>query len=86
MRADEIPGMGRTQLGGKEVTMARELVGHMAAEWRPAAYEDDYTAKLRETIEKKIEGAEVVESPLPERELGGKVVSLMDALRKSLGS
>jgi DNA end-binding protein Ku len=81
--ADQVPGAGKTHVTDKEVAMARELVEHMAGEWRPEAYKDDYTEKLREMIEKKIEGAEVVESPLPER--GGEVVSLMDALRKSLG-
>lgn len=85
VRADQVPGAGKTHVTDKEVEMARELVDHMAGEWRPEAYKDEYTDELRETIEKKIEGAEVVESPLPERETGGEVVSLMDALRRSLG-
>ena len=84
--ADEqqVPGVGKTHVTDKEVAMARELVDHMADSWKPEQYKDEYSEKLREVIEKKIEGAEVVESPLPERVVGGQVVSLMDALRKSL--
>jgi len=81
---EQVPGVGKTHVTDKEVAMARELVDHMAGAWKPAQYKDDYSEKLREVIERKIEGAEVVEAPLPERAIGGQVVSLMDALRKSL--
>jgi DNA end-binding protein Ku len=83
---EQVPSAGTTHVTDKEVAMARELVEHMADHWKPEQYKDDYTEKLREVIEKKIEGAEVVESPLPERAAGGQVVNLMEALRKSLSA
>ncbi len=46
-----------------------------------ASYRDDYQVGLREIIDAKIEGREIV---TPEVEAPPKVVNLMDALRKSL--
>jgi DNA end-binding protein Ku len=46
-------------------------------------YKDEYQVGLRDIIDAKIEGREVV---APEIEAPPKVVNLMDALRKSLDS
>jgi DNA end-binding protein Ku len=46
-----------------------------------ASYHDDYQTGLRDIIDAKIEGREIV---TPEVEAPPKVVNLMEALRKSL--
>ena len=68
----------------REREMAEELVERMVERFQPQAYRDEYTARLRETIEKKIAGEETVGAPLYPAAEGGQVVDLMDALKKSL--
>ena len=64
-----------------EVRLARQVIGTFEGELDFAAYRDEYQDGLREIIDAKIEGREVV---APEVEAPPKVVNLMDALRKSL--
>jgi DNA end-binding protein Ku len=47
----------------------------------PESYKDEYQAKLRQLIETKISGKEVV---APESEGPGKVIDLMEALKASV--
>ena len=82
--ASSVPAGSTARISERERQMARELVEHMAAHFEPEEYKDEYTARLREMLEKKISGEEVVQGPLLPTE-GGKVVDLMDALRRSLG-
>lgn len=68
-----------------EKRMARKLIDEMAAEWEPRAHPNRYRA----TLEKLLEGRKRVaidDAAEPaEREGDGKVVDLMEALRRSLG-
>lgn len=68
-----------------EKRMARKLIDEMAAEWEPRAHPNRYRA----TLEKLLEGRKRVsleEGVVPEDGAGeGKVVDLMEALRRSLG-
>jgi DNA end-binding protein Ku len=64
-----------------EVKLARQVIGTFEGDVDFASYRDDYQVGLREIIDAKIEGREVV---TPEVEAPPKVVNLMDALRKSL--
>src|SRR3954463_15468758 len=65
----------------EEVKLAEQVIGTFAGELDFASYRDEYQDGLREIIEAKIEGREVV---APEIEAPPKVVNLMEALRKSL--
>ena len=65
----------------EEVKLARQVMGTFEGEVDLQEYRDDYQVGLREIIDAKIEGREVV---APEVEAPPKVVNLMDALRKSL--
>ena len=47
----------------------------------PSQYRDEYQARLRELIEAKIAGREIV---APREEGPGKVIDLMEALRASV--
>jgi len=65
----------------EEVRLAEQVIGTFAGELEFDTYRDDYQVGLREIIDAKIEGREIV---APEVEAPPKVVNLMDALRKSL--
>jgi DNA end-binding protein Ku len=65
----------------EEVKLAKQVIGTFEGEVDFQSYRDDYQVGLREIIDAKIEGREIV---APEVEAPPKVVNLMDALRKSL--
>jgi DNA end-binding protein Ku len=64
-----------------EVKLAKQVMGTFEGEVDFASYHDDYQTGLRDIIDAKIEGREIV---APEVEAPPKVVNLMEALRKSL--
>jgi DNA end-binding protein Ku len=64
-----------------EIKLARQVIGTFEGEVDFASYQDDYQVGLRDIIDAKIEGREIV---APEIEAPPKVVNLMEALRKSL--
>ena len=64
-----------------EVKLARQVIGTFEGELDFEAYRDEYQEGLREIIDAKISGREIVAA---EVEAPPKVVNLMDALRKSL--
>jgi DNA end-binding protein Ku len=64
-----------------EVKLARQVIGTFEGDLDFEAYRDEYQDGLREIIDAKISGREVVAA---EVEAPPKVVNLMDALRKSL--
>ena len=67
----------------EEVALARQVIGTFEGDVDFTSYRDDYQVGLREIIDAKIEGREIVAQ---EVEAPPKVVNLMDALRKSLDS
>jgi DNA end-binding protein Ku len=66
-----------------EVKLAQQVIGTFEGDVDFESYRDDYQVGLREIIDAKIEGREIV---TPEVEAPPKVVNLMEALRKSLDS
>ena len=66
-----------------EVALARQVMGTFEGELDFETYKDEYQEGLREIIEAKVAGREIVAR---EVEAPPKVVNLMDALRKSLDS
>jgi DNA end-binding protein Ku len=65
----------------EEVKLARQVMGTFEGTVDLQEYRDDYQVGLREIIDAKIEGREIV---APEVEAPPKVVNLMEALRRSL--
>jgi len=65
----------------EEVKLAKQVMGTFEGTVDLQEYRDDYQVGLREIIDAKIEGREVV---VPEVEAPPKVVNLMEALRRSL--
>src|ERR671918_1034640 len=79
---EELDDMPKT-VKPEEVKLAKQVMGTFEGDVDLQEYRDDYQVGLREIIDAKIEGREVV---APEVEAPPKVVNLMDALRKSLDS
>ncbi|MFE9423917.1 Ku protein [Kitasatospora sp. NPDC006697] len=66
----------------KELAVACQLIEALSTDWDPEAYRDDYTAQVRELVEAKVAGKEVVTAePAPE---STNVVDLMAVLERSL--
>lgn len=65
----------------QEMKLARQLVETLSDAWDPTAFRDTYTEVLREVIEAKVEGKEIVAPDVPKR---ARVTNLMEALQKSL--
>ncbi len=83
--ADEVRELqkpyGKPEISESELNMARTLINSMDTPFDPESYKDEYQAKLRQLIETKISGKEVV---APESEGPGKVIDLMEALKASV--
>ena len=82
-RMDAIDELGDMPVTMKadEVRLAQQVIGTFEGDVDFESYRDEYQAGLREIIDAKIEGREIVAQEI---EAPPKVVNLMDALRKSL--
>ncbi|MDA8085876.1 MAG: Ku protein [Nitrospiraceae bacterium] len=65
-----------------ELSLAKELINRFSRKFEPAGYRDTYREALMGLINAKIEGREI--RMAPPRPAGPKVVSLMEALKRSL--
>ncbi len=71
------------EVGDKELKMAQQLIESLTEDFQPGKYHDDYTEKVKDLIDRKAQGKEIV-TELAAAKTEGKVVSLMAALEKSL--
>ena len=71
----------KMKLDENELNMAKMLIENMTKPFKAEDFQDEYQARLREAIMKKIQGQEIVavESSSP-----SNVIDLMEALQKSL--
>ena len=75
----------RVEIDEDSLDLAKTLIKKRAANFDPAKFVDGYEVAVKELVQAKIDHAPIPhdEPAAPQR---GKVVSLMDALRKSLGN
>jgi DNA end-binding protein Ku len=66
----------------QELKMAQVLINSMDTPFDPSQYKDEYQDRLKELIETKIAGKDVVAASSEEQP--GKVINLMDALKASI--
>jgi DNA end-binding protein Ku len=65
-----------------QLSLAKELIKRKAAKFAPDKFKDEYENALRAMVEAKVNNAPIPkEEPAP---ASGKVINLMDALRKSV--
>jgi DNA end-binding protein Ku len=89
--ADELADPGKlhvpkkTEVGKREMNMAKSLIDSMSSKWNPEKYRDDYREALLEVIEEKVEagGKEIEEKPMKAPK-PTKVIDLVSVLQKSL--
>ena len=83
--ADEVKEMPKEpahpELNDQELTMAKTLINGMVQEFQPEQYHDEYQARLRQIIEDKIAGKEIVQTPA---EQPANVIDIMEALKASI--
>jgi DNA end-binding protein Ku len=58
--ARELDDLPAKSSAGKQLSMAADLIEAMSGEWKPAAYKDTYTERVKELVETKRKGEEVV--------------------------
>jgi len=75
----------KTEVGKREMNMARSLIDSMSSKWNPEKYKDDYREALMEVIQEKVEagGKEIEEKP-KRAPKPTKVIDLVSVLKKSL--
>jgi DNA end-binding protein Ku len=89
--ADELADPGelhvpkKTEVGKRELNMAKSLIDSMSSKWNPEKYKDDYREALMDVIEEKVEagGKEIEEKP-KKAPKPTKVIDLVSVLQKSL--
>jgi DNA end-binding protein Ku len=75
---DDIPNVKLTK---DMMDLARHIVETKTGHFKPQAFEDHYEHALKELIEKKAKGEKI---EAPKEQPTGKVINLMDALRRSV--
>jgi DNA end-binding protein Ku len=75
----------KTEVGKREISMAKSLIDSMSSKWNPEKYKDDYREALMEVIEEKVEsgGKEIKEKP-KKAPKPTKIIDLVSVLQKSL--
>ena len=89
--ADELADPGKlhvpkkTEVGKREMNMAKSLIDSMSSKWDPEKYKDEYREALMDVIEEKVEagGKEIKEKP-KKAPKPTKVIDLVSVLQKSL--
>jgi DNA end-binding protein Ku len=89
--ADELADPGKlhvpkkTEVGKREMNMAKSLIDGMSSKWNPEKYKDDYREALMEVIEEKVEaGGKEIEQKPKKSPKPTKVIDLVSVLQKSL--
>ncbi len=72
----------KAKVDKEQIDLAKELIKRKTAAFKPEKFHDHYKEALKELIESKLENREPRE--VVEERPAGKVINLMDALRKSL--
>lgn len=78
----EVPkAIPHPQINEAELNMAKILINSMVKPFEPQLYKDEYQVRLKELIERKITGKEIVAS---KSEPESNVIDLMEALKASI--
>lgn len=78
----ELPkSQAKVQVDKSELEMAKTMISTMTEKFDISAYHDEYQERLKEAIEKKIKGQEIVNV---DSSASTNVIDLMDALKKTV--
>ena len=67
----------------KELELAKSLIGHLKAAFKPNEFEDTYRENVERLIREKQKGKEITTVPQPRK---APVIDLMEALKRSLAA
>ncbi len=82
--ADQLEGVPKpVSVDERELKMAQQLIESLSEKFEPEKYSDEYSGRLQDLIQKKIEGEEII-TEAPPTEAEGRVINLMAALEESL--
>lgn len=90
VREVEFPSLeGTTRLAARELEMSAHLVDSYSEDFDAAKFRDAYQEELRTLIDAKIEQGDALDTAAtfgaaPEKEGGGEVLDLMEALKRSV--
>lgn len=73
----------KEELNDKELEMAKQIIDNMSGQFEPEKYKDEYQERVRNAIDAKIAGKEIVK---PKEAAEHKVIDLMEALQMSLNN
>lgn len=71
------------KVGPKELKIAEQLIESMTTKFDPGIYEDEYAKVVRKLVQQKSKG-KTISAPEASGPKSGKIIDLMDALKKSL--
>ncbi len=80
-QVEELASLAKVSVNPEELGLAKTIIQYLHGDFHPEDYHDDYTETLLALIKAKAAGEEFRIEPKKETE---KVVSLMDALKKSV--
>ena len=82
--ADYFRDIKKVEVAADSLELAKMLISRRATEFHPEEFIDGYEVAVKELVDAKLKNAPVPQDvePAPAR---GKVINLMDALRKSIG-
>src|SRR5258706_7223750 len=84
MPVDKVDGVPhKAKADERELKMASQLIESLSTKFKPEKYHDTYREAVKEIIEKKAEGEEIV-TPTVAKESKGRATNLMAALEASL--
>lgn len=79
----ELPkNYNQPEISEPELKLAKTLIDSMDTPFHPSDYKDEYQIKLKELIEKKVSGQEIVAAKAEDQP--GNVIDLMEALKTSV--
>ena len=83
--AEYFNGIKKTKISSDSLALAKELIKRKSKTFDPAKFVDGYEVAVKELVDAKLKHAPIPreEAPAPTK---GKVINLMDALRKSINS
>jgi DNA end-binding protein Ku len=79
----------RVRISARELEMSSALVDSFASDFSPEDFSDDYQVQLRQLIDAKLEKGDSLDTEAtfgdePDKDSGGEVIDLMEALRRSV--
>jgi DNA end-binding protein Ku len=83
--ADYFRDIKKVSINADSLSLAKELIQRKSATFDPSQFVDGYEAAVHELVEAKLKHAPIPHDEAPKKP-SGKVINLMDALRKSVGS